>query len=204
SESGEQFLPYQRDEMLARPWAIPGTKGLMHRIGGLEKQDTTGNVNYEPENHQHMIDTRAKKVENVALEIPLQEVDGPEVGDLLVLSWGGTYGACRTATEACREDGLKVAHAHLRWLHPFPRNLGDILKKYKKVLIPELNLGQLRTLIRAKFLIDAQGYNKVQGRPFAVQELINEIKKQLGMATAPPKKENAQVAELAGTAADAG
>lgn len=204
SESGEQFLPYQRDEMLARPWAIPGTKGLMHRIGGLEKQDVTGNVNYEPENHEHMVKTRAKKVENIALEIPLQEVDGPEAGDLLVLSWGGTYGACRTATEACREDGLKVAHAHLRWLHPFPRNLGDILKKYKRVLIPELNMGQLRTLIRAKFLIDAQGYNKVQGRPFAVQELINEIRKQLGMATAPPKKENAQIAELAGTAADAG
>ncbi|HUE72115.1 MAG TPA: 2-oxoacid:acceptor oxidoreductase subunit alpha [Pirellulaceae bacterium] len=204
SESGEQFLPYQRDEVLARPWAIPGTKGLMHRIGGLEKQDVTGNVNYEPENHEHMVKTRAKKVENVALEIPLQEVDGPEAGDLLVLSWGGTYGACRTATEACREDGLKVAHAHLRWLHPFPRNLGDILKKYKKVLIPELNTGQLRTLVRAKFLIDAQGYNKVQGRPFAVQELINEIRKQLGMATAPPKKENAQIAELAGTAADAG
>jgi 2-oxoglutarate ferredoxin oxidoreductase subunit alpha len=204
SESGEKFLPYQRDELLSRPWAIPGTKGLMHRIGGLEKQDITGNVNYEPENHQHMTNTRAKKVENVALEIPLQQVDGPEMGDLLVLSWGGTYGACRTATEACREDGLKVAHAHLRWLHPFPRNLGDVLKKYKKVLIPELNMGQLRTLIRAKFLIDAQGYNKVQGRPFAVQELINEIRKQLGLGTAAPKKDDAKIAELAGTAADGG
>ncbi len=204
SEDAEKFLPYQRDEMLSRPWAIPGTKGLMHRIGGLEKQDVTGNVNYEPENHEHMVKTRAKKVENVALEIPLQEVEGPEAGDLLVLSWGGTYGACRTATEACREDGLKVAHAHLRWLHPFPRNLGDVLKKYKKVLIPELNMGQLRTLIRAKFLIDAQGYNKVQGRPFAIQELITEIRRQLGMVTAGPKKEDAQLAALAGTAADGG
>ena len=204
SESGEKFLPYERDEMLARPWAIPGTKGLMHRIGGLEKQDVSGNVNYEPENHEHMVKTRAKKVENVALEIPLQEVAGPETGDLLVLSWGGTYGACRTATEACREDGLKVAHAHLRWLHPFPRNLGDVLKKYKKVLIPELNMGQLRTLIRAKFLIDAQGYNKVQGRPFAVQELIHEIRRQLGMGVPAPKKDDAKIAALAGIAADGG
>jgi 2-oxoglutarate ferredoxin oxidoreductase subunit alpha len=203
-ENGEPFLPYQRDEMLARPWAIPGTKGLMHRIGGLEKQDITGNVNYEPENHQHMVNTRARKVENVALEIPLQVIDGPEMGDLLVLSWGGTYGACRTATEACREEGLKVAHCHLRWLNPFPRNLGDILKKYKKVLIPELNMGQLRTLIRARFLIDAQGYNKVQGRPFAVQELINEIRRQLGMATAQKKADDAKVAELAGSAANGG
>jgi 2-oxoglutarate ferredoxin oxidoreductase subunit alpha len=176
----------------------------MHRIGGLEKQDITGNVNYEPENHQHMVNTRARKVENVALEIPLQVIDGPEMGDLLVLSWGGTYGACRTATEACREEGLKVAHCHLRWLNPFPRNLGDILKKYKKVLIPELNMGQLRTLIRARFLIDAQGYNKVQGRPFAVQELINEIRRQLGMATAQKKADDAKVAELAGSAANGG
>ena len=204
TENGTPFLPYQRDEVLSRPWAIPGTKGLMHRIGGLEKQDVTGNVNYDPENHEHMVKTRAKKVENVVLEIPLQQVDGPEVGDLLVLSWGGTSGACRTATEACREDGLKVAHCHLRWLNPFPRNLADILKKYKKVLIPELNMGQLRSLIRAKYLIDAQGYNKVQGRPFAVQELINEIRKQLGMATAAPKKDDAPIAELAGTAADGG
>jgi 2-oxoglutarate/2-oxoacid ferredoxin oxidoreductase subunit alpha len=205
TENGTPFLPYQRDEVLSRPWAIPGTKGLMHRIGGLEKQDITGNVNYDPENHEHMVKTRAKKVENVALDIPLQQVDGPEAGDLLVLSWGGTYGACRTATEACREDGLKVAHCHLRWLNPFPRNLGDILKKYKKVLIPELNMGQLRTLIRARFLIDAQGYNKVQGRPFAVQELINEIRRQLGMAPSQKKTtDDSKVAELAGTAADGG
>ena len=140
-ESGEKFLPYKRDDMLSRPWALPGTKGLMHRIGGLEKQDITGNVNYEPENHQHMVNTRAKKVENVALQIPLQEIEGPATGDLLVLSWGGTFGACKTAVEACLEEGLSVAHCHLRWLNPFPRNLEKILRSYKKVLDPRTEHG---------------------------------------------------------------
>jgi 2-oxoglutarate ferredoxin oxidoreductase subunit alpha len=176
AQNGEKFLPYQRDELLARPWALPGTPGLMHRIGGLEKQDITGNVNYEPENHQHMVNTRAQKVANVALQIPLQEVEGPEKGDVLVLSWGGTYGACRTAVETCLNQGESVAHCHLRWLNPFPRNLGEILANYKRVLIPELNLGQLRTFIRAKYLIDAVGLNKVQGRPFAVAEVVQAIK----------------------------
>jgi len=204
-EAGEKFLPYKRDDLLSRPWALPGTKGLMHRIGGLEKQDITGNVNYEPENHQHMVNTRAKKVENVAQVIPLQEIEGPANGDLLVLSWGGTFGACKTAVEACLEDGLKVAHCHLRWLNPFPRNLEKILRSYKKVLIPELNMGQLRTFIRSKYLIDAQGFNKVKGRPFAVQELVNEIRRQLGLSTngQPPRETNVAVAELAG-AADSG
>ena len=173
---GEKYLPYKRDEKLSRPWALPGTPGLMHRIGGLEKQDITGNVNYEPANHQHMINTRAKKVENIALDIPPQEVLGPEKGDLLVLSWGGTYGACRTAVEACQEEGLKVSHAHLRWMNPFPANLGQVLKNFKKVVVPELNLGQLRTLIRAKYLVDAQGINKVQGRPFFVNELLAQFR----------------------------
>ncbi len=206
-ENGEKFLPYKRDELLSRPWALPGTKGLMHRIGGLEKQDITGNVNYEPENHQHMVNTRAKKVENVALEIPLQEVEGPASGDLLVLSWGGTYGACKTAVEACLNQGLSVAHCHLRWMNPFPRNLEKILRSYKKVLIPELNMGQLRTFIRAKYLIDAQGLNKVQGKPFAVQEVVNEIRKQLGLsANGQPARENATagVAVLAGAGESAG
>lgn len=188
SESGEKFKPYQRDELLARPWGIPGIKGLMHRLGGLEKQDVTGNVNYEPENHEHMVHTRAKKVENVAQLIPLQEVEGPESGDLLVLSWGGTYGACKTAVEQSLEQGLKVAHAHLRWLNPFPRNLGDILKRYKKVLIPELNKGQLRMIIRSKYLVDAQGLNKIQGRPFFVQEVVAAIPGQLGLASANGSK----------------
>jgi len=176
---GSKYLPYKRDNYLSRPWAIPGTKGLMHRIGGLEKQDVTGNVNYEPDNHQHMTNTRAQKVENVALEIDDQEVEGPATGDVLVLSWGGTYGACRTAVEACLAEGLKVSHAHLRWLNPFPKNLGDILKNFKKVLIPELNMGQLRTFIRSKYLVDAIGFNKVKGRPFAIAELIAEIKRVL-------------------------
>ena len=203
-ENGEKFLPYKRDELLARPWAIPGTKGLMHRIGGLEKQDVTGNVNYEPENHQHMTNTRAKKVENVALEIPLQEVEGPAKGDLLVLSWGGTYGACRTAVETCQEQGLKVALAHLRWLNPFPRNLEQILRSYKKVLIPELNMGQLSFLVRSKFLIDAVGLNKVQGRPFAVQEVINSIRQHLGLnsGTQSATTENMPAAELVGATTD--
>lgn len=207
TDGTEKFLPYKRDELLARPWALPGTKGLMHRIGGLEKQDVTGNVNYEPANHQHMVNTRAKKVENVALEVPLQEIEGPATGDLLVLSWGGTYGACKTAVEACLEQGLSVAHAHMRWMNPFPRNLEKILRSYKKVLVPELNMGQLRTFIRAKYLIDAQGLNKVQGRPFAVQELVTEIRKHLGLsANGQPQKEatTAAVAQLAGTAEQGG
>jgi len=178
-EPGVKFQPYKRDELLARPWALPGTPNLMHRIGGLEKQDVTGNVNYEPENHQHMINTRAKKVENVAQVIPLQEIEGPASGDLLVVSWGGTYGACRTAVENCQEEGLSVAHCHLRWLNPFPSNFGEILKSYKRVLIAELNLGQLRTLVRSQFLIDAQGLNKVQGLPFFVAEIMQAIKKQI-------------------------
>lgn len=173
--AGQKFMPYARDERLARPWALPGTPGLMHRIGGLEKQDVTGNVNYEPANHQHMIDTRARKVALVADDIPLQEVDGPSHGKLLVLSWGGTYGACATAVHDAQALGHDVAHAHLRYLNPFPRNLGELLHAYSRVLIPELNLGQLQMLIRSQFLIDAIGLNKVQGRPFNVSELVDKI-----------------------------
>lgn len=175
TDSEEQFQPYKRNERLARPWAIPGTKGLMHRIGGLEKQDVTGNVNYEAENHQHMINQRAKKVALVADDVPLQEVEGPESGKLLVMSWGGTYGAVATAVQRSIDKGLSVAHCHLRYLSPFPRNLGEIISKYEKVLIPELNRGQLRLLIRGTFLADAIGLNKVQGKPFAVQEVTDKI-----------------------------
>jgi 2-oxoglutarate ferredoxin oxidoreductase subunit alpha len=176
ASNGDAFHPYTRDELLARPWALPGTPGLMHRVGGLEKQDITGNVSYDPENHQHMVNTRAKKVENVAKVIAPQEVAGPESGKLLVLSWGGTYGACTTAVTRCRAQGMSVAHAHLRWLFPFPRNLGEILGRYEKVLIPELNMGQLRMLIRSKYLVDAVGLNKVKGKPFAVAEVVQKIK----------------------------
>ncbi len=176
SNNGGAFKPYLRDENLSRPWVIPGTPGLMHRIGGLEKQDITGNVSYDPANHEHMVHTRAKKVANVARIIPMQEVVGPMSGRLLVLSWGGTYGACSTAVAHARADGASVAHCHLRYLNPFPSNLGEILNLYEKVLIPELNLGQLRMLIRAKYLVDAVGLNKVQGRPFAVREVVSKIK----------------------------
>ncbi|MDZ4784207.1 MAG: 2-oxoacid:acceptor oxidoreductase subunit alpha [Planctomycetia bacterium] len=175
SENGDEFHPYERNERLSRPWALPGTPGLMHRIGGLEKQDITGNVSYDPINHQHMVDTRAAKVAGVANDVPLQEVDGPETGDVLVLSWGGTYGACATAVTRARQLGTSVAHAHLRYLNPFPRNLGEIVKRYKKVLIPELNKGQLIMLVRHKFLVDAIGLNKVQGKPFTVAEIVSKI-----------------------------
>jgi 2-oxoglutarate ferredoxin oxidoreductase subunit alpha len=172
ASNGDAFLPYERDERLSRPWAVPGTKGLMHRIGGLEKQDVTGNVSYDPENHEHMTNTRAQKVANVADDIPLQQVDGPAKGKLLVLSWGGPYGACLSAVRRVQAEGGSVAHAHLRYLNPFPRNLKEILGSYEHVLVPELNMGQLSLLIRDQFLIDTIGYNKVQGKPFTVAELV--------------------------------
>lgn len=174
-EGENGFMPYARNEKLARPWAIPGTPGLEHRVGGLEKSDVTGNVDYSPSNHHHMVMTRVNKVAGIANYIPLQEVEGPESGDLLVLSWGGTCGAVRTAVQTALGLGKSVAHCHLRYMNPFPRNLGEILKKYKKVLIPELNTGQLRLLIRAKFLVDAVGFNKIQGKPFLVNEIVEKI-----------------------------
>ncbi|WP_262022853.1 2-oxoacid:acceptor oxidoreductase subunit alpha [Blastopirellula sp. J2-11] len=174
--NGKPFMAYERDELLARPWAIPGTPGLMHRVGGLEKADGTGNVSYDPINHQHMTDTRAQKVANVAQVIGDQEVMGDPTGDLLVLSWGGPYGSCRTAVTRLQAEGHKVSHAHLRWLNPFPANLGEILRRFKKVLIPELNMGQLSMLIRNQFLIETIGLNKVQGKPFQVAEIIDKAK----------------------------
>lgn len=172
----EPFLPYKRDERLARPWALPGSKGLQHRLGGLEKQADTGNVSYDPENHEFMVRLRQQKVDNIADDVDLAAVEGPENGDLLVISWGGTYGACKTACKRSRDAGLSVAHTHLRWLNPFPRNLVDLLKSYKTILVPELNMGQLRSLLRSKYLVDVQGYNKVKGKPFAVTELMDAIK----------------------------
>lgn len=172
---GEEFLPYARNKQLARPWAIPGTEGLTHRVGGLEKEDLTGNVSYDPKNHEKMVEIRAQKVANVAGEIDPVEVDGPETGKLLVLSWGGTFGSCRTAVQQCREMGHDIAHVHLRWLNPFPSNLKTVLNSYDKVVMPELNRGQLRMLVRSEFLVDAVGYNKIQGKPFAVSELVEEF-----------------------------
>jgi 2-oxoglutarate ferredoxin oxidoreductase subunit alpha len=173
--NGDEFLPYERDERLSRPWAIPGTAGLEHRIGGLEKANITGNVSYDPINHEKMCHLRAQKVANVADDIPLQEVDGPESGDLLVLSWGGPYGACATAVHRAQKAGKKVAHCHLRYINPLPKNLETILRSYKQVLIPELNLGQLSMIIRSKFLIDAISLNKIQGKPFHVSEIDDKI-----------------------------
>ncbi|NLX53594.1 MAG: 2-oxoacid:acceptor oxidoreductase subunit alpha [Planctomycetaceae bacterium] len=176
---GQVFLPYDRDKRLARPWALPGTPGLMHRIGGLEKQNRTGIVSYDSDNHEAMVQLRARKVAHVASDIPLQKLDGPPAGDLLVVSWGGTFGACTTAVRRCQAEGLSVGHVHLRYLNPFPRNIGELLRSYKRVLVPELNLGQLRTFLAATYLVDAVGFNKVKGKPFAVGELVDRIKAEL-------------------------
>jgi 2-oxoglutarate ferredoxin oxidoreductase subunit alpha len=170
------FLPYKRDpETLARPWAVPGTPGLEHRIGGLEKEDATGNVSYDPENHDLMVRLRAAKVAGIAADIPELELDDPGGADTLVLGWGSTYGAIVAAVRRVRASGRNVAQAHLNYLNPFPRNTGDVLRRYDKILIPEINLGQLRMLVRAEFLVDAVGYNKVRGRPFRAQELEDAI-----------------------------
>ena len=175
-----KFAPYARDELLARPWALPGTPGLAHRVGGIEKQDITGDISYDPDNHQHMVNQRARKVANAAQLIPAQHVDGPQHGDLLVLSWGGSYGPSASAVLRARAAGHSVAHAQLRYLNPFPANLGEVLKRYEKVLIPELNTGQLRMLIRAKYLVDAHGFNKIEGRPFSADEVLSKILEHLG------------------------
>jgi 2-oxoglutarate ferredoxin oxidoreductase subunit alpha len=174
-----RFLPYRRDELLARPWAVPGTPGLEHRIGGIEKQDVTGNVNYEPGNHEHMVKTRAQKIENIAQTIPDLAVIGEADAELLVIGWGGTYGSITTAVERCRRKGMKVAQAHLRYLNPMPKNTPEVLKKFKKILVPELNNGQLSWLLRAKYLAPAEGLNKIQGRPFLVSEIEAAIEKAL-------------------------
>lgn len=175
-----KFQPYKRNENLVRPWAIPGTAGLEHRIGGLEKENITGNVSYDPENHQLMVKIRQEKVDKVAFNIPEQELDnGPEKGDLLVLGWGSTYGVIKTVVEDLLKEGHSVAHAHLRYLRPFPRNLGEMLHNYKRVLVPEINNGQLIKIIRSEFLIDARGYNKIMGVPITKAELTEAIKRVL-------------------------
>ena len=176
--SASQYLPYKRNEHLVRPWAIPGTPGLEHRIGGIEKQDVTGNINYEPANHEHMCHTRAKKVEAIANVIPDLAVTGDLDADLLVVGWGGTFGSITTAVERARKQGLKVAQAHFRYLNPMPKNTAEVLKKYPKILVPELNSGQLCWLLRAKYLAPAVGLNKIQGKPFLVSEILSAIEKQ--------------------------
>jgi 2-oxoglutarate ferredoxin oxidoreductase subunit alpha len=175
-EPGEEFQPYRRDEeTLARPWAIPGTPGLEHRIGGLEKQDVTGNVSYDPDNHDLMVRLRAQKVAGIAQDIPELEVDDPDAARTLVLSWGGTYGPVAAAVRRVRATGKAVAHAHLRYLNPFPRNTGEVLRGYDKILVPEMNLGQLQKLVRAEFLVDATGFNLVRGIPFRAGEVAEAI-----------------------------
>jgi 2-oxoglutarate/2-oxoacid ferredoxin oxidoreductase subunit alpha len=170
------FLPYMRNiDTFARPWAVPGTPGLEHRIGGLEKEAISGNVSYDPSNHQLMTDTRAWKVANIANDIPQLEVNGDEDADVLVLGWGSTYGTIRAAARRVRLDGRKVATAHLRYLNPMPNNLGDVLRAFDKILIPELNTGQLLKVIRAEYLLDAVGLNKVAGEPFKVSEVAEKI-----------------------------
>src|SRR3989475_477945 len=174
------FLPYKRHtQTLARPWAVPGTPGLEHRIGGLEKQDVTGNINYEPLNHENMVRIRAAKVAAVAQDIPNVLPHGDLEGDLLIVAWGSTCGSITAALKAQRAKGRKIGHLHLRYLNPLPSNLGDIFKRYKRVLVPELNMGQLLWVLRAKFLVDAVGLNKIQGRPFKQAELEQKIEEML-------------------------
>src|SRR6202451_2120276 len=176
----EGFLPYKRNpSTLARPWAIPGTPGLEHRVGGIEKQDVTGNINYEPLNHEHMVRTRAEKVEGIAQDIPEIVPEGDPSGDLLIVAWGSTAGPITAAMKTMREKGHRIGHVHLRYLNPLPRNLGDILKRYKRVLVPEMNMGQLVMILRAKFLVHAESYGKIQGKPFKQSEIEAKIEELL-------------------------
>jgi 2-oxoglutarate ferredoxin oxidoreductase subunit alpha len=173
--NSEIFYPYARDENFARPWAIPGTAGLEHRTGGLEKEDLTGNVSYDSLNHEKMVNLRAKKIQRIVDDIPLQKVHGPKEGEILVLNWGSTYGAAHTAANNLRKQGYSVADANLRYINPFPKNLEEILRSYEKILIPEMNTGQLQFLIRAKFTIETVKLSKVQGKPFYVNEIQNKV-----------------------------
>ncbi len=177
---GDKFLPYKRDEKLSRPWAIPGTKNLEHRIGGLEKQHETGNISYDAQNHEFMVRMRDAKVEKISDHIPEQTIEvGNDKGKLLVLGWGSTFGAIKSAVISARNKGYDVSHAHLRYIKPFPKNLGELLYNFEHVLIPEMNTGQLIKIIRDKYLIPAQGLNKIQGMPFAAEEILNKIEETL-------------------------
>jgi 2-oxoglutarate ferredoxin oxidoreductase subunit alpha len=182
AKNPEGFKPYKRNpDTLARPWAIPGTPGLEHRIGGLEKQDVSGNINYEPLNHENMVRIRAAKVAGIVQDIPDAVPAGDPDGDLLIVAWGSTHGSITAAVKAQRAQGRRIGHLHLRHLNPLPANLAQIFKRYKKILVPELNMGQLLWLLRAKYLIDAEGLNKIQGRPFKQSELEQKIEEVLGV-----------------------
>lgn len=180
-KENEKFLPYKRNEKLAREWAVPGTKGLEHRVGGIEKENETGNISYDPLNHELMVKTRQAKVDKVAEYIPLQTIDnGKEKGKLLILGWGSTYGSIKVAVKEAIEQGCNVSHAHLKYMNPFPKNLGEMLKNFDKVLIPEMNNGQLIKVIRDKYLVDAKGLNKIQGAPFTSAEIKEKIVEMIG------------------------
>ena len=175
------FFPYERDEKtLSRPWAIPGTPGLEHRVGGLEKAENTGHVSYDPDNHHRMVELRQEKVNRIQNDISKTEVFGDKNGDVLIISWGGTYGSCRSAVETLHEEGKSVAHAHLRWVSPLPKDLGEIIIKFKNVLVPEINMGQLIKLIRSEYLVDAKGLNQVTGRPISVTRIIENVNQLIG------------------------
>src|SRR2546423_1018402 len=177
----EQFFPYSRDEKLVRPWAIPGVAGLEHRIGGLEKQNITGNVSYDADNHQLMVKLRQEKVDKIADYVPEQKIDnGPDKGKLLILGWGSTYGAIKSAVVELLAEGYSVAHAHLRYLRPFPKNLGQVISNYEQVLIPEINNGQLIKIIRDQYLVDAKAYHKIMGVPITKTELMMKVRELFG------------------------
>ena len=170
------FMPYMRDENLARPWAAPGTPDLRHRIGGLEKEDVTGNISYEPENHEHMTRLRAERIARIAGDIPELEVDDPDRADLLVLGWGSSYGAIEGAARRLRrEHGTRIATAHLTHLNPLPPNIGDVLRSFKHVLVPEMNMGQLSKILRAEFLVDVESYTKVDGLPIFTRDIMEQV-----------------------------
>jgi len=174
------FMPYARDEVtLARPFALPGTPGLEHRIGGIEKQHITGNVNYDPENHHLMVKLRQEKIDRAVNDVPLVEVMGEKTGKVLVLGWGSTYGSISSAVEKMQREGKSVSSAHLRYLNPFPRNLGEVLAGFETVIVPEMNLGQLCTMIRARYLVDAVPFSKVKGRPFQIREIVRKVEEYL-------------------------
>jgi 2-oxoglutarate ferredoxin oxidoreductase subunit alpha len=174
------FQAYLRDPAtLARPWVRPGTPGLEHRIGGIEKQDVTGNISYDPENHEHMVRLRADKVARIARDIPPLAIDGPASGDLLVVGWGSTRGTIQQAVRELRARGRSIAHVHLRHLNPLPSDLPAVMKRYGKVVMPEMNMGQLRTVVRAATLVDARGINKIKGKPFRVSELVSAFEEHL-------------------------
>jgi 2-oxoglutarate ferredoxin oxidoreductase subunit alpha len=184
----EGYQPYHRNpETLSRPWAVPGTPGLEHRLGGLEKQEETGNVNYEPLNHERMVRLRAAKVEAVGQDVPDVVVAGDPDGDLLIVAWGSTYGPITAGLNAQRAKGQRVGHVHLRHLNPLPRNLGEVMSRYRRVLVPEMNMGQLVLVLRAKYLVDAEGFNKIQGRPFKQAEIEAKIEEVIEQVSRPPK-----------------